>query len=77
MTGVPITKLDSKETAKLLKMESLLSNKVIGQEEAITSISKAIRLICFSCPFLNITSYDKMSSYIKKARVNTPGLYIL
>ena len=43
MTGVPITKLDSKETAKLLKMESLLSNKVIGQEEAITSISKAIR----------------------------------
>jgi ATP-dependent Clp protease ATP-binding subunit ClpC len=43
MTGVPITKLDSKETAKLLKMESLLSNKVIGQDEAITSISKAIR----------------------------------
>jgi ATP-dependent Clp protease ATP-binding subunit ClpC len=43
MTGVPITKLDSKETTKLLKMESLLSNKVIGQEEAITSISKAIR----------------------------------
>jgi ATP-dependent Clp protease ATP-binding subunit ClpC len=43
MTGVPITKLDAKETEKLLKMESLLTNKVIGQDEAITTISKAIR----------------------------------
>jgi len=43
MTGVPITKLDTKETDKLLKMESILSAKVIGQDEAITSISKAIR----------------------------------
>ena len=43
MTGVPITKLDDKETEKLLKMESLLSEKVIGQDEAIISISKSIR----------------------------------
>lgn len=43
MTGVPITKLDSKETQKLLKLESILSAKVIGQDEAITSISKSIR----------------------------------
>ena len=43
MTGVPITKLDAKETEKLLKMEKILSEKVIGQDEAITSISKAIR----------------------------------
>ena len=43
MTGVPITKLDEKETEKLLKMESLLSEKVIGQDEAILSISKSIR----------------------------------
>jgi ATP-dependent Clp protease ATP-binding subunit ClpC len=43
MTGVPITKLDSNETKKLLKMETLLSEKVIGQDEAILSISKAIR----------------------------------
>jgi ATP-dependent Clp protease ATP-binding subunit ClpC len=43
MTGVPITKLDNKETEKLLKMESLLSEKVIGQDEAILSISKSIR----------------------------------
>jgi ATP-dependent Clp protease ATP-binding subunit ClpC len=43
MTGVPIMKLDSKETEKLLKMEDTLSSKVIGQEEAISAISKAIR----------------------------------
>jgi ATP-dependent Clp protease ATP-binding subunit ClpC len=43
MTGVPITKLDSKETQKLLNMEDVLSAKVIGQDEAIKTISKAIR----------------------------------
>jgi ATP-dependent Clp protease ATP-binding subunit ClpC len=43
MTGVPITKLDSKESEKLLKMEDLLSTKIIGQNEAISSISRAIR----------------------------------
>lgn len=43
MTGVPINKLDSKETEKLLNMESILSAKVIGQDDAITTISKSIR----------------------------------
>jgi ATP-dependent Clp protease ATP-binding subunit ClpC len=43
MTGVPITKLDSKETEKLLKMEEILSAKVIGQDEAITTMAKSIR----------------------------------
>lgn len=43
MTGVPITRLDEKETDKLLKMESILSAKVIGQDDAISTISKSIR----------------------------------
>jgi ATP-dependent Clp protease ATP-binding subunit ClpC len=43
MTGVPISKLDTKETDKLLKMEEILSAKVIGQSDAISTISKAIR----------------------------------
>lgn len=43
MTGVPITKLDEKETDKLLKMEDILTSKVIGQDDAIKTISKAIR----------------------------------
>ena len=43
MTGVPITKLDTKETKKLLELENILSSKVIGQDEAVKTISKAIR----------------------------------
>ena len=43
MNGVPITKLDDKESERLLKMEETLSAKVIGQDEAISSISRAIR----------------------------------
>ena len=43
MTGVPISKLDSKETQKLLELENLLSEKVIGQPEAISTISRSIR----------------------------------
>lgn len=43
MTGVPISKLDNKEVQKLLDLENILSKKVIGQSEAISSISKAIR----------------------------------
>ena len=43
MTGVPITKLDVKETKKLLELENILSSKVIGQDEAVKTISKSIR----------------------------------
>jgi len=43
MTGVPISKLDGGEAKKLLVMEKLLSEKVIGQNDAISIISKAIR----------------------------------
>lgn len=43
MTTVPISKLDGTESKKLLQMEEILSEKVIGQDEAISIISKAIR----------------------------------
>lgn len=43
ITGVPITKLDSKETDKLLNLENILSSKVVGQDEAISTIAKCIR----------------------------------
>jgi ATP-dependent Clp protease ATP-binding subunit ClpC len=43
ITGVPITKLDSKETEKLLNLDKILTSKVIGQDEAISIISKCIR----------------------------------
>jgi ATP-dependent Clp protease ATP-binding subunit ClpC len=43
MTGVPIAKLDIQETENLLTLEKQLGSKVIGQEEAISTISRAIR----------------------------------
>lgn len=42
-TGVPISNLTEAETEKLLRMESVLHERVIGQEEAVTALSKAIR----------------------------------
>ncbi|OZM55875.1 ATP-dependent Clp protease ATP-binding subunit ClpC [Lottiidibacillus patelloidae] len=42
-TGIPVSKLAEGETERLLRMEEILHNRVIGQEEAVKSISKAIR----------------------------------
>ncbi|MDY2624754.1 MAG: ATP-dependent Clp protease ATP-binding subunit [Coriobacteriales bacterium] len=42
-TGVPVSDLTEAETAKLLRMESALHERVIGQDEAVNAISKAIR----------------------------------
>ncbi|UFT99468.1 ATP-dependent protease ATP-binding subunit ClpC [Radiobacillus kanasensis] len=42
-TGVPVSKLTKDETERLLNMEEVLHDRVIGQEEAVKSISKAIR----------------------------------
>ncbi len=42
-TGVPVTKLAQTESDKLLNMESILHNRVIGQEEAVKAVSKAVR----------------------------------
>jgi len=43
MTGVPLQKMEQKETAKLLAMEGELKGKVVGQDEAVIAISKALR----------------------------------
>ncbi len=43
MTGIPVFKLEEKESAKLLRMENDLAKKVVGQSEAISAISRAIR----------------------------------
>ena len=42
-TGVPVSNLTEAETEKLLRMESVLHERVIGQDEAVTALSKAIR----------------------------------
>ncbi len=42
-TGIPVTRLQEAETARLLRMEDELHETVVGQDEAITVISRAIR----------------------------------
>ena len=42
-TGVPLTRMEEKETEKLLKMEAELKGRVIGQDPAVVTISKALR----------------------------------
>ena len=42
-TGIPVFKLTEAETQKLLRMEDELHKRVIGQDEAIVAVSKAIR----------------------------------
>ena len=42
-TGVPVTKMIQSERDKLLKLENQLHKRVVGQEEAITAVSDAIR----------------------------------
>src|SRR5215213_648008 len=42
-TGIPVYKLTEEETAKLLRMEEELHKRVIGQEDAVKSVSQAIR----------------------------------
>jgi ATP-dependent Clp protease ATP-binding subunit ClpC len=42
-TGVPLSRMEQKEAQKLLKMEDELKNHVIGQDEAVIAISKALR----------------------------------
>ncbi|MFH1046327.1 MAG: ATP-dependent Clp protease ATP-binding subunit [Candidatus Omnitrophota bacterium] len=42
-TGVPVSKLEQKESEKLLKMEVEMHGRVVGQEEAISAIARAVR----------------------------------
>ncbi len=42
-TGIPVYRITEEETTKLLRMEEELHKRVIGQDEAVTSLSRAIR----------------------------------
>jgi ATP-dependent Clp protease ATP-binding subunit ClpB len=42
-TGIPVNRLQEGERAKLLQMEARLSERVIGQQKAITAVSNAVR----------------------------------
>lgn len=42
-TGVPVVQLTEEESTRLLNLENVLHNRLIGQNEAVTAVSKAIR----------------------------------
>ncbi len=42
-TGIPVSQLTEEESQRLLKLESVLHNRIVGQAEAVTAVSKAIR----------------------------------
>lgn len=42
-TGIPLNQLDKKDSEKLLDLENTLHKRVIGQDEAVATVSKAIR----------------------------------
>ena len=43
MTGVPLTRLEKEESARLLQLESALHKTVVGQDEAVKAVARAIR----------------------------------
>ena len=43
MTGIPVTRVVQAESEKLMKMEEALKGKIVGQDEAVTKLTKAIR----------------------------------
>jgi ATP-dependent Clp protease ATP-binding subunit ClpC len=42
-TGVPVSKLAEEESQRLMKMESILHQRVVGQDEAVRAVSRAVR----------------------------------
>jgi ATP-dependent Clp protease ATP-binding subunit ClpC len=42
-TGIPVTRIAAEESERLLKMEEVLHNRIIGQQEAIEVVAKAVR----------------------------------
>ena len=42
-TRIPVSKLEEKESERLMKLESILHRRVIGQEEAVSAVARAMR----------------------------------
>ncbi|HET6373058.1 MAG TPA: ATP-dependent Clp protease ATP-binding subunit, partial [Candidatus Polarisedimenticolia bacterium] len=42
-TGIPLSKLEEKESAKLARMEEALHGRIVGQDDAVAAVSRAIR----------------------------------
>lgn len=60
-TGVPVSKIAQTETDKLLNMESILHSRVIGQDEAVVAVAKAVRRARAGLKILNAQSAHSFS----------------
>jgi len=58
-TGIPVTSLTESESDRLLKMEEILHKRVIGQNEAVSAVSRAIRRgrVCLKDPKRPVGSF--------------------
>jgi ATP-dependent Clp protease ATP-binding subunit ClpC len=43
MTGIPVAEVEEEETEKLLRLEEVLKSRVVGQDEAVETVAKAVR----------------------------------
>ncbi len=43
MTGIPVSEVEEEETEKLLRLEEVLKSRVVGQDEAVETVAKAVR----------------------------------
>ena len=58
-TGIPVTRLTEDESQRMLKLEETLHQRVVGQDEAVTAVAKAIRRsrVCLKDPKRPIGSF--------------------
>ena len=47
-TGIPVKTLEESESERLLRLEEILHSRVVGQDEAVKAVAKAIRRACGS-----------------------------
>ena len=65
-TGIPVNKIVEEEAEKLLNMESILHNRVVGQEEAIKSTSKKVAREELENVELILDGHQNMDKYVQE-----------
>ncbi|RYD03186.1 hypothetical protein N752_20325 [Desulforamulus aquiferis] len=61
-TGIPVKKLAQEETEKLLNLEEVLHRRVVGQDDAVKSVSRAVRRARLDLKIRNVL-WDHLSSW--------------
>src|SRR5699024_2393782 len=77
-TGIPVVKLTTGETERLLNMEDVLHDRIIGQSEAVNAVSKAIRRARAGLKdtMIRIDMSEYMEKHSTSRLVGTPPGYV-